>query len=67
MQQAQTPTFAQQTDMHNLRTTAERKSTQRFIPSTYNPQKTKNKNKSGSEKRKRCKIRQAESEKENKT
>ena len=63
-QQAQTPTVAQQADMHNLRTTAERKQTQRFTPSTYNQQKTKKKNKNGSEKRKRCKIRQAESEKE---
>ena len=60
-QQAQTPTIAQQAD--NLRTTAERKPTQKFAPSTYNQQKTKKKNKSGSEKR-RCKIRQAESEKE---
>ena len=64
VQQAQTPTIAQQADMHNLRTTAERKQTQRFTPSTYNQQKTKKKNKSGSEKRRRCKIRQAESEKE---
>ena len=61
-----TPTVAQQADMHNLRTTAERKSTQRFTPSTYNQQKTKKKNKSGSEKRRRRKIKQAESEKENK-
>ena len=37
--------------MHNLRTTAERKPTQRFTPSTYNQQKTKKKNKSGSEKK----------------
>ena len=64
-QQAQTPTIAQQTDMYNLRTIAERKPTQKFTPSTYNQQKTKKKNKSGSEKRKRCKIKQAESEKEN--
>ena len=63
-QQAKTPTVAQQADMHNLRTTAERKPTQRFTPSTYNQQKTKRKNKSGSEKRRRCKIKQAESEKE---
>ena len=62
-QQAQTPTIAQQADMYNLRTTAERKPTQKFTPSTYNQQKTKKKNKSGSEKR-RCKIRQTESEKE---
>ena len=57
------PTIAQQADMYNLRTTAERKPTQKFTPFTYNQQKTK-KNKSGSEKRRRCKIRQAESEKE---
>ena len=62
-QQVQTPTIAQQADMYNLRTTAERKPTQKFTPSTYNQQKTKKKNKSGSEKR-RCKIKQAESEKE---
>ena len=62
-QQAQTPTIAQQADMYNLRTTAERKPTQNFTPSTYNQQKTK-KNKSGSEKRRRHKIKQAESEKE---
>ena len=54
---------AQQADMHNLRTTAERKPTQRFTPSTYDQQKTK-KNKSGSETRKRHKTRQTESEKE---
>ena len=35
-QQAQTPTVAQQADMYNLRTTAERKPTQKFTPSTYN-------------------------------
>ena len=63
-QQAQTPTVALQADMHNLRTTVERKPTQRFTPSTYNQQKTKKKNKNGSEKRKRHKIKQAESEKE---
>ena len=64
-QQAQTPTVAQQADMYNLRTTAERKPTQKFTPSTYNnQQKTKKKKKSGSEKRRRCKIRQTESEKE---
>ena len=63
-QQAQTPIIAQQADMYNLRTTAERKPTQKFTPSTYNQQKTKKKNKSGSEKRRRHKIRQAESEKE---
>ena len=63
-QQAQTPTVAQQADMYNLRTTAERKPTQKFTPSTYNnKQKTKKKNKSGSEKRRRHKIRQTESEK----
>ena len=64
-QQAQTPTVAQQADMYNLRTTAERKPTQKFTPSTYNnQQKTKKKNKSGNEKRRRRKIRQTESEKE---
>ena len=43
-QQAQTPTVAQQADMYNLRTTAERKPTQKFTPSTYNnQQKTKKK------------------------
>ena len=63
-QQAQTPTIAQQADMYNLRTTAERKPTQKFTPSTYNQQKTKKKNKSGSKKRRRHKIKQAESEKE---
>ena len=41
-QQAQTPTVAQQADMYNLRTTVERKPTQKFTPSTYNnQQKTK--------------------------
>ena len=60
-QQAQTPTVAQQAYMYNLRTTAERKPTQKFTPSTYNQQK---KNKSWSEKRRRCKIKQAESKKE---
>ena len=51
-QQAQTPTVAQQADMYNLRTTAERKPTQKFTPSTYNnQQKTKKKKQSGSEKR----------------
>ena len=64
-QQAQTPTVAQQADMYNLRTTAERKPTQKFTPSTYNnQQKTKKKKQSGSEKRRRHKIRQTESEKE---
>ena len=63
-QQAQTLTIAQQADMYNLRTTAERKPTQKFTPSTYNQQKTEKKNKSGSEKRRRHKIKQAESEKE---
>ena len=53
-----TPTIAQQADMHNLRTTAERKPTKRFTLSTYNQQKTKKKNKNG-----RHKIRQAESKK----
>ena len=64
-QQAQTPSVAQQADMYNLRTTAERKPAQKFTPSTYNnQQKTKKKKQSGSEKRRRCKIRQTESEKE---
>ena len=65
-QQAQTPTVAQQADMYNLRTTAERKPTQKFTPSTYNnQQKTKKKKMSGSEKRRRRrKIRQTENEKE---
>ena len=64
-QQAQTPTVAQQADMYNLRTTAERKPTQKFTPSTYNnQQKTKKKKQSGSEKRRGRKIRQTESEKE---
>ena len=43
-QQAQTPTIAQQADMYNLRTIAERKPTQKFTPSTYNQQKTKKNN-----------------------
>ena len=63
-QQVQTPTIAQQADMYNLRTTAERKPTQKLTPYTYNQQKTKKKNKSGSEKRRRHKIKQAESENE---
>ena len=65
-QQAQTPTVAQQADMYNLRTTVERKPTQKFTPSTYNnQQKTKKKKQSGSEKRRRRrKIRQTENEKE---
>ena len=65
-QQAQTPTVAQQADMYNLRTTAERKPTQKFTPSTYNnQQKTKKKKQTGSEKRRRRrKIRQTENEKE---
>ena len=64
-QQAQTPTVAQQADMYNLRTTAERKPTQKFTPSTYNnQQKTNKKKQSGSENRRRRNIRQTESEKE---
>ena len=55
-QQAQTPTIAQQADMYNLRTTVERKPTQKFTPSTYNQQKTKKKNKSGSEKKEDAKL-----------
>ena len=39
-QQAKTPTIAQQADIYNLRTTVERKPTQKFTPSTYNQQKT---------------------------
>ena len=67
-QQAQTPTIAQQADMYNLRTTAERKPTQKFTPSTYNnQQKTKKKKQSGSEKRRRRrKIRQTENEEKEK-
>ena len=42
-QQAQTPIVTQQADMHNLTTTAERKPTKRYAPSTYNQQKTKKK------------------------
>ena len=63
-QKAQTPTIAQQADMYNLRTTVQRKPTQKLTPSTYNQPKTIKKNKSGSEKRRRHKIKQAESEKE---
>ena len=48
--QAQTPTVAQQADMYNLRTTVERKPTQKFTPSTYNNQQKTKKKKSGSEK-----------------
>ena len=56
-QQAQTPTVAQQADMYNLRTTAKRKPTQKFTPSTYNnQQKTKKKKKSRSEKRRSTKL-----------
>ena len=67
-QQAQTPTVAQQADMYNLRTTAERKPTQKFTPSTYNnQQKAKKKKQSGSEKRRRRrKIRQTENEEKEK-
>ena len=46
-QQAQTPTVAQQADMYNLRTTAERKPTQKFTPSTYNNKRLKRKNRVG--------------------
>ena len=55
-QHAQTPTVAQQADMYNLRTTAERKPTQKFTASTYNQLKTKKKNKSGSEKEEDAKL-----------
>ena len=56
-QQAQTPTVAQQADMYNLRTTAERKPTQKFTPSTYNnQQKTKRKNRVGVKKEEDAKL-----------
>ena len=56
-QQAQTPTVAQQADMYNLRTTAERKPTQKFTPSTYNnQQKTKKKNRVGVKKEEDAKL-----------
>ena len=56
-QQAQTPTVAQQADMYNLRTTAERKPTQKFTPSTYNnQQKTKKKNRVGVKKEEVAKL-----------
>ena len=56
-QQAQTPTVAQQADMYNLRTTVERKPTQKFIPSTYNnQQKTKKKNRVGVKKEEDAKL-----------
>ena len=55
-QQAQAPTIAQQADMHNLRTTAERKQIERFTPSTYNQQKTKKKKNNVSEKEKGAKL-----------
>ena len=55
-QQAQTPAIAQQADMHNLRTTAERKPTQRFTPSTYNQQKTKKRTRVGVKKEEDAKL-----------
>ena len=56
-QQAQTPTVAQQADMYNLRTTAERKPTQKFPPSTYNnQQKTKQKKRVGVKKEEDAKL-----------
>ena len=56
-QQAQTQTVAQQADMYNLRTTAERKPTQKFTPSTYNnQQKTKKKKKVGVKKEEDAKL-----------
>ena len=56
-QQAQTPTIAQQADMYNLRTTVERKPTQKFTPSTYNnQQKTKKKNRVGVKKEEDAKL-----------
>ena len=55
-QQAQIPTVAQQADMHNLRTTVERKPTKRFTPSTYNQQKTKRRTRMGVKKEKGAKL-----------
>ena len=56
-QQAHTPTVAQQADMYNLRTTAERKPTQKFTPSTYNnQQKTKKKKRVGVKKEEDTKL-----------
>ena len=56
-QQAQTPTVAQQADMYNLRTTVERKPTQKFTPSTYNnQQKTKKKKRVGVKKEEDAKL-----------
>ena len=55
-QQAQTPTIAQQADMYNLRTTAERKPTQKFTPSTYNQQKTKKRTRVGVKKEEDTKL-----------
>ena len=56
-QQAQTPTVAQQADMYKLRTTAERKPTQRFTPSTYNQQqKTKGRKRVGVKKEEDAKL-----------
>ena len=55
-QQAQTPTIAQQADMYNLRTTAERKPTQKFTPSTYNQQKTKRRTRVGVKKEEDAKL-----------
>ena len=56
-QQAQIPTIAQQADMYNLRTTVERKPTQKFTPSTYNnQQKTKKKKQRGVKKEEDAKL-----------
>ena len=55
-QQAQTSTIAQQADMHNLRTTAERKQIKRFTPSTYNQQRLKRRTRMGVKKEKGTKL-----------
>ena len=66
-QQAQTPTVAQQADMYNLRTTAERKPAQRFTPSTYNQQqKTKKKKSVGVKKEEDAKLSKQKLKKKNK-
>ena len=57
-QQAQTPTIAQQADMYNLGTTAGRKPTQKFTPSTYNQQKTKRRTRVGVKKEEDAKLSQ---------
>ena len=55
-QQAQTPTVVRQADMYNLRTTVERKPTQKFTPSTYNQQKTKRRTRVGVKKEEDAKL-----------